>query len=49
MDTTIRLPAMDDFEKMGQSDMHFKMLADIVKRNNGLWCTEAEYYLLSNF
>lgn len=49
--THINLPltAIDDFEKLGKSNEHFKMLADIVKQNNGLWCTEAEKYLLSHF
>ncbi len=49
--THINLPliAIDDFEKMGESDARFQMLSNIVKQNNGLWCAEAERYLLSNF
>lgn len=49
--THINLPltAIEDFEKMGKGDNRFKMLDDIVKKNNGLWCAEAEIYLLSNF
>ena len=49
--THINLPliAIDDFEKMGESDARFQMLSNIVKQNKGLWCAEAERYLLSNF
>ena len=49
--THINLPltAIDDFEKLGETDNRFKVLNDIVKQNNGLWCAEAEKYLLSNF
>jgi len=49
--THINLPltAITDFEKLGETDERFKKLDDIVKKNNGLWCAEAEEYLLSNF
>lgn len=49
--THINLPltAIKDFEKLGENDERFKMLDNIVKQNNGLWCAEAEKYLLSNF
>lgn len=49
--THIEMPltAIDDFEKLGETDERFKMMAEMVKANNGLWCTEAEKYLLSNF
>jgi len=49
--THINLPltAIEDFEELGKADNRFKMLNDIVKENNGLWCGEAEKYLLSNF
>jgi threonine dehydrogenase-like Zn-dependent dehydrogenase len=40
------LTAIDDFEKLGQTDDLFKSLANIVKKNNGLWCYEAEKFLL---
>ena len=45
--TPISMPltAIADFEK--QETPHFKKLAEIVKANNGLWCAEAERYLLS--
>ena len=47
--THINMPltAIDDFAKLGESDPFFKELADIVARNNGLWCAEAEGYLLA--
>jgi len=38
------LTAIEDFEDM--DDPVYKELAEIVKRNNGLWCAEAEKYLL---
>jgi len=38
------LTAIADFEKM--EDPIFKTLDEIVKNNNGLWCLEAEKYLL---
>ena len=49
--THINLPliALSDFEMLGESDERFKVLDTIVKENNGLWCTEAEKYLLQNF
>ena len=49
--THINLPltAIKDFEKLGEADSRFKTLADMVKRNNGLWSAEAETFLLANF
>ncbi len=49
--THIELPltALADFEKLGKTDDRFKMLDKLVKENNGLWCAEAEKYLLQNF
>lgn len=46
--THISLPltAISDFEK--QSDPMFKRLDEICKVNNGLWCLEAEQYLLEH-
>lgn len=48
--THINMPltAIEDFAKLGESDPFFKELAEIVARNNGLWCTEAEKFLLAN-
>ena len=43
------LKRVSDFEKLGETDERFKVLDELVKTNNGLWCTEAEKYLLQNF
>ena len=42
------LTAIDDFEKLGESDPMYKKLAELVKANKGLWSVEAEKYLLEN-
>ena len=49
--THIDLPltAIDDFGYLGSTDPRFAILGDIVANNNGLWCAEAEAYLLENF
>ena len=49
--THVELPltAISDFEKLGESDVRFANLAELVKKNYGLWCAEAERYLLDNF
>lgn len=44
----IPLVALADFEKLGETDPLFYELDRIVKKNGGLWCTEAEQYLLAN-
>jgi len=46
--TNIEMPltAIADFEELGKKDAVFKDLADIVKKNKGLWSCEAEKYLL---
>lgn len=48
--TNIKMPmtAIDDFERLGETDEKFAALAKIVSKNNGLWCAEAEKYLLSH-
>jgi hypothetical protein len=48
--THISMPmtAITDFAKLGEKDPYFKALAEICARNNGLWCTEAETYVLAN-
>jgi len=38
------LTAIEDFGSM--DDPVYKELSEIIKRNNGLWCAEAEKYLL---
>lgn len=47
--THINMPltAIADFEKLGEADPLFKELHRIVSKNNGLWCEEAEKYLLA--
>ncbi len=42
------LTAIDDFEEKGKSNPFFKDLSDIVKKNGGFWCGEAEQYVLNN-
>ena len=44
----MELTAIDDFAKKGETDPLFKKLAEICEANNGLWCPEAEEYLLAN-
>ncbi|MDD2245946.1 MAG: zinc-binding dehydrogenase [Proteiniphilum sp.] len=47
--THIDLPLtpISDFAKLGETDDLFKGLAEICERNNGLWCVEAENFLLA--
>ncbi len=42
------LTAIDDLAELGKNDPMFAKLAEIVAANNGLWCAEAEKYLLAN-
>jgi len=42
------LTAIEDFTRLGETDPLLKRLADIVEANNGLWCLEAESFLLEN-
>ena len=42
------LIAIDDLEELGKTDPLYKRLDEIVKANGGLWCKEAEDYLLAN-
>lgn len=42
------LVSIDEFEERGKTDPLFARLAEIVKANNGLWCKQAEDYLLAN-
>jgi len=44
----LALVALADFEEKGLLDPLYAELARIVKRNNMLWCREAEEYLLAN-
>lgn len=44
----MELTAIADFAKKGESDPLFHELARIVANANGLWCAEAEAYLLAH-
>lgn len=48
--THLDLPmaAIEDFAEMGKTDPMFAELDRIVKAHGGLWCPEAEKYLLAN-
>ncbi|MCD7762870.1 MAG: zinc-binding dehydrogenase [Lachnospiraceae bacterium] len=48
---TMPLTALTDLRAKGEAehDARFIALADIVDANNGLWCPDAEEYLLANF
>ena len=43
------LTEISDFKRLGETDSRFAVLAEIVEKNNGLWCAEAEEYLLKNW
>ncbi len=45
----MELTDIEDFEEKGKTNPLFAKLATIVNGNNGLWCTEAEKFLLANF
>jgi threonine dehydrogenase-like Zn-dependent dehydrogenase len=42
----LELTAIDDFEKLGENNEFYKRLSEICKRNNNVWCEEAEKFLL---
>ncbi len=44
----IPLIAIDDLAELGKEDELCRALAEIVERNGGNWCSEAEEYLLAN-
>ena len=44
----IPLVAIADLAKLGESDPLYRALAEIVAKNGGIWCAEAEKYLLAN-
>ena len=48
---TMPLIALTDLRAKGEqdNDPRYTALADIVDAHNGLWCPEAEEYLLANF
>lgn len=45
----MELTDIGDFEEKGKTNPHFAKLAEITGRNKGLWCAEAEKYLLENW
>lgn len=45
----MELTDIRDFEEKGKTNPHFAKLAEITGRNKGLWCAEAEKYLLENW
>ena len=42
------LVALTDLAELGKTDPLYRELATIVENNNGMWCPEAEKYLLAN-
>ena len=42
------LVALADLAELGKTDPLYRGLAEIVEKNNGMWCAEAEKYLLAN-
>jgi hypothetical protein len=42
------LVAIDDFAEKGKTEPFYKALGEITAGNKGLWCKEAEEYLLKN-
>ncbi len=42
------LVALADFAELGKNDPFYADLAKIISGNNGLWCAEAEKYVLEN-
>jgi len=45
----MELTEISEFEEKGKTNPHFAKLAEITGRNKGLWCAEAEKYLLDNW
>jgi L-sorbose 1-phosphate reductase len=44
----MELTAIEDFEKLGKNNEFYRKLAEICKKNNNIWCEEAEKFLLSS-
>lgn len=42
------LVAISDLEELGKDNELYRILGEIVKRNSGIWCAEAEDYLLAH-
>jgi L-sorbose 1-phosphate reductase len=45
---SMELTAIEDFAMKGESDPFFKQLAGIVKNNGGIWCGEAEDFVMKH-
>lgn len=45
----MELTAIEDFEKLGEENELFAALDKICKSHNGIWCEEAEAYLLNYY
>ena len=45
----MKLAAISDFEKLGKENTLFAELDKICKKKNGIWCEEAERYLLNYY
>lgn len=45
---SMELTAIVDFKEKGACDPLFLELSNIVEKNNGMWCAEAEKFLLAN-
>lgn len=43
----MELTAIADFKKKGATNPFYRKLSDIVRNSNGLWCPQAEAFLLS--
>lgn len=43
------LTAIDDFAERGKTDPRFARLDEICRKHRGIWCEEAEQYLLKHF
>lgn len=43
----MELTAIEDFEKLGEDNEFYRELAKICKKNNNVWCEEAEKFLLN--
>lgn len=44
----MKLTAIEDFEKLGENNGFYRKLGEICRRNNNIWCEEAEKFLLES-
>lgn len=45
----MELTAIEDFGKLGENNEFYRSLSEICKKNNNVWCEEAEKFLLGFF